>query len=72
MGPRVHVRAAGDRGARRRLALLANGWQVPYADVIDRTACDSPADSFSEFLRSVPVHRALYSLGDNEIIAVLC
>jgi hypothetical protein len=54
-------------------ATLVNGWQVPYASVIDRDRCDSPAESFSEFLRLVGRHhRAVYSLGRKEITAVVC
>ena len=71
-GATLHVRATGDRGARgrvrqprRRLAGALRRRDRP-------SACDSPADSFSEFLRLDPVHRSLYSLGENEIVSVLC
>lgn len=54
-------------------AELVNGWQLPYAPVIDRSRCDSPAESFSEFLRDVGRrHSALYSFGPGEITAVVC
>ena len=54
-------------------AHLVNGWQLPYAPVIDRSRCDSPAESFSEFLRVVGRrHRSLYGFGPNEITAVVC
>jgi hypothetical protein len=54
-------------------AVLVNGWQVPYASVIDRSRCDSPAESFSEFLRLVGrQHNAIYSFGPGEITAVTC
>jgi hypothetical protein len=54
-------------------AQLVNGWQVPYASVIDRSRCDSPAESFSEFLRLVGRHfRSLYSFGPGKITAVTC
>jgi hypothetical protein len=54
-------------------AELVNGWQLPYAPVIDRSRCDSPAESFSEFLRLVGrQHKALYSFGPGEITAVTC
>jgi hypothetical protein len=54
-------------------AQLVNGWQLPYAPVIDRSRCDSPAESFSEFLRVVGRrHRSLYRFGPNEITAVVC
>ena len=42
-------------------ANLVNGWQVPYAPVIDRSRCEEkyPAESFSEFLRLAGAdHRA--------------
>ena len=56
-------------------ANLVNGWQVPYAPVIDRSRCEEkyPAESFSEFLRLAGAdHRAIYSLGRGEITAVVC
>jgi len=54
-------------------ATLLNGWQVPYADIIDRDRCDSPAESFSEFLEIVGNrHRSLFNLGRKEITAVVC
>ena len=52
-------------------AHLANGWEVPYAKVIDRR-CDSAAESFSEFLRLVPNHTSVYDLGRGAITAVTC
>jgi hypothetical protein len=54
-------------------AELVNGWQLPYASVIDRSRCDSPAESFSEFLDDVGRrHNALYSFGPGEITHVVC
>ncbi len=54
-------------------AVLVDGWRVPYASVIDRSECESPAESFSEFLRLVgPAHRSEYSLGKAAITAVIC
>lgn len=54
-------------------ANLVNGWQVPYAPVIDRTRCESPAESFSEFLRIVGAdHVAVYNLGKASITGVTC
>jgi hypothetical protein len=52
-------------------AHLVNGWEVPYARVIDRR-CDSPAESFSEFLRLVPNHTSIFDLGRGELTAVTC
>ena len=52
-------------------AHLVNGWEVPYAKVIDRR-CDSPAESFSEFLRIQPEHTSIYDLGKGELTAVTC
>ena len=53
-------------------AHLVNGWEVPYAPVIDRR-CDSPAESFSEFLRLVgPNHHSIFDLGRNALTAVVC
>jgi len=54
-------------------AQLVNGWQVPYAPVIDRSRCDTPAESFSEFLREVGRrHTSQYSLIQGEIVSVAC
>lgn len=57
-------------------ANLVNGWQVPYATIIDRRCRGFPgesAESFSEFLRiQGPAHRSLYDLGRGEITAVIC
>jgi hypothetical protein len=52
-------------------AHLVNGWEVPYATVIDRR-CDSPAESFSEFLRLVPNHTSIFEIGKGELTAVTC
>jgi hypothetical protein len=52
-------------------AHLVNGWEVPYARVIDRR-CDSPAESFSEFLRLVPNHTSIYDIGRGALTAVTC
>ena len=55
------------------LARLANGWEVPYAPVIDRSRCDPQVESFSEFLRTVGQrHTALFDIGRGEITAVQC
>ncbi len=55
------------------LAHLANGWAVPYAPVIDRSRCQSNAESFGEFLRVVGSnHLSLFDLGAGEIVAVTC
>lgn len=54
-------------------AHLVDGWQVPYAETIDRSECDSPAESFSEFLRLVGTeHRSRFSIGEGAITEVVC
>ena len=57
-------------------AHLVNGWEVPYAPVIDRRCVGHPgesAESFSEFLRLQGAnHRSLYDLGRAAVTAVLC
>ena len=56
-------------------ANLVNGWQLPYAPIIDRSRCEEkyPAESFSEFLRLAGEdHRAIYSFGSSEITHVAC
>lgn len=55
------------------LARLVNGWQIPYASIIDRSRCEPEFESFSELLRTVgQAHTALYDLGRSEITAVAC
>jgi hypothetical protein len=57
------------------LATLVDGWQVPYAPIIDRTRCQDavPAESFSEFLRMAgDDHRSVFTLASQEITAVVC
>jgi hypothetical protein len=57
-------------------ANLVNGWQVPYADVIDRRCEGQPgesAESFSEFLElQGTAFHSLYDLGRGAITAVIC
>jgi hypothetical protein len=54
-------------------AQLVNGWRVPYATAVDRSQCDSPAESFSEFLRLVGTeHRSVFSIGEGAITDVVC
>lgn len=55
------------------LARLTNGWQVPYAPVIDRSRCGNPGESFGEFLRTNGTeHRSLFDVGEGRIFAVIC
>jgi hypothetical protein len=63
-------------------ANLVNGWQVPYATVIDRRCESQPgapaqpgesAESFSEFLRlQGEAFHSLYDLGRGALTAVIC
>jgi hypothetical protein len=54
-------------------AQLVDGWRVPYAKVIDRSQCDSPAESFSEFLRlNGTDHSTVFSIGEGAITDVVC
>ncbi len=54
-------------------AHLVDGWQVPFAETIDRSECESPAESFSEFLRLVGTeHRTRFSIGEGAITDVVC
>jgi hypothetical protein len=73
MGARFQIELPAIEELSGGLAQLVNGWQLPYAPVIDRSRCDSPADSFSEFLRLVGRHhRSVFSFGPGEIVAVTC
>jgi hypothetical protein len=57
------------------LATLIDGWQVPYAPVIDRSRCQEavPAESFSEFLRLAgDQHRSIFTLAEQQITGVVC
>ena len=72
MGPNFRFELPAVESLDGGWAHLVNGWEVPYAPVIDRR-CDSPAESFSEFLRLVgPNHRSLYDLGRGALTAVVC
>ena len=72
MGPNFRFELPAVESLDAGWAHLANGWEVPYAPVIDRR-CDSPAESFSEFLRLVgPNHRSVYDLGRGALTAVVC
>jgi hypothetical protein len=54
-------------------ARLVNGWEVPYAQVIDRTACDPDAASFSEFLDEHGTEFvSIFDLTEEAIVAVSC
>jgi hypothetical protein len=54
-------------------ARLVNGWEVPYAQVIDRTACDPDAASFSEFLDEHGTEFvSIFDLTERAIVAVAC
>lgn len=54
-------------------AHLVNGWEVPYASQIDRTACDPDSASFGEFLNEhEDEFEAIYDLADDAIVAVDC
>jgi hypothetical protein len=54
-------------------AQLANGWEVPYAQVIDRTDCDPDAASFSEFLdEHGSDFVSIFDLSEQAIVAVDC
>ena len=55
-------------------ATLVDGWQVPYAPIIDRTRCQDhvPAESFTEFLRLAESEfRSVFTLAEQEITAVI-
>ncbi len=54
-------------------ARLVNGWEVPYAQVIDRTECDPDAASFSEFLDEHGTEFvSIFDLSEQAIVAVAC
>ena len=54
-------------------AQLVNGWEVPYAQVIDRAACDADAASFSEFLDEHGTDFvSVFDLREQAIVAVDC
>jgi hypothetical protein len=76
MGPNFRFELPAIEELDAGYAHLVNGWEVPYAPVIDRRCTGQPgesAESFSEFLRLQGVnHRSLYDLGRGAITAVLC
>ena len=54
-------------------ARLVNGWEVPYAQVIDRTECDPDAASFADFLDAHGTEFvSIYDLSEEAIVAVDC
>lgn len=54
-------------------AHLVNGWAVPYAPQIDRSACDQDAASFGEFLNEHGREfESIYDLTADAIVAVDC
>jgi hypothetical protein len=54
-------------------AHLVNGWEVPYANSIDRSACDDDSASFAEFLSSHDRNfESVYDLTADAIVAVVC
>jgi len=54
-------------------AHLVNGWEVPYAREIDRSACDQDAASFGEFLNEHGAEfESIYDLTEKAIVAVTC
>lgn len=54
-------------------AQLVNGWEVPYAPVIDRSACDPDAVTFREFLDDYEEDfTSVYDLTVDGIVKVTC
>ncbi len=54
-------------------AHLVNGWELPYARSIDRSACDQDAASFGEFLNEHGRDfESVYDLTEDAIVAVDC
>lgn len=54
-------------------AHLVNGWEVPYANRIDRSQCDAEVASFSEFLNEHEGDfESVYDLTADAIVAVVC
>ena len=54
-------------------AHLVNGWEVPYAALIDRSACDQDAATFGEFLNEHGTEfESIYDLTEKGIVAVDC
>jgi hypothetical protein len=54
-------------------ATLENGWEVPYAQVIDRTDCDPDATSFANFLDQHGTDFvSIFDLTEGAIVAVAC
>jgi hypothetical protein len=54
-------------------ATLENGWEVPYAQVIDRTDCDPDATSFANFLDEHGTDFvSIFDLTEGAIVAVDC
>jgi hypothetical protein len=55
------------------LATLENGWQLPYAPILDRRCPTGTFDSFREFKDELGTDfTSIYSLEDKELIRVVC
>lgn len=54
-------------------ARLVNGWELPFASTIDRSACNDDSASFAEFLaESDRQFESVYDLTEDAIVAVAC
>ena len=54
-------------------ARLVNGWEVPYAQVIDRSACDPDSASFADFLDEHGTDFvSVFDLTERAIVGVDC
>src|SRR5215204_4227251 len=63
----------GTPGSNTCQSLGEFGLCSPYAEIIDRAQCDSPAESFPEFLRlNGTNHRSVFSIGEGAITDVVC
>lgn len=55
------------------LATLSNGWQVPFAPILDRRCGDTEFESFSEFRRvRGRAFVSLYDIDEQQLTAVQC
>lgn len=55
------------------IATLVNGWQLPYAPVLDRRCVDDEFESYQEFRAELgDDFVSVYSLEDRQITAVVC
>ena len=73
MGPNDTVPMPAIVSLEGDLATLENGWQLPYAPILDRRCATGTFDSFREFRDELGTRfTSIYSLEEKRLIRVVC